>query len=70
MQYENFLNPIWFTNDNDPRFMPINPVVFASSSVLELEPESMHPKTVAGRVNDPNRKVSNARWPSTEEASA
>jgi hypothetical protein len=70
MQYENFRNPIWFTNDNEPRFMPINPVVFASSSELELKPESMHPKTVAGPVTDPTRKVSNARFPSTEEASA
>lgn len=48
MQYENFGNPICVTNESDPRFMPINPVVLESSLVLELNPESIHPKIIPG----------------------
>jgi hypothetical protein len=57
-------------NDNDPRFRPINPVVLESSSELELNPESMHPNIVPFRAEFPRWKVSNARLPSMEEASA
>ena len=48
MQYENFGNPIWVTNESDPRFMPINPVVLESSFALELNPESMLPNIIPG----------------------
>lgn len=70
MQYENLENPIWETKDKEPRFIPKSPVVFESSSWLELEPESMHPNTTPARSEFVNRKVSEARLPSTEVASA
>ena len=53
MQYDKFGNPIWVMNDKDPRFRPIIPVVLESSSELELNPVSIHPKIVPGRAEFP-----------------
>lgn len=70
MQYENFGKPIWETKESDPRFMPINPVVLASSLVLLLKPESIHPNMVPF-ISDPAIfNVSIARFPSDDDASA
>lgn len=49
--------------------MPIKPVVLASSG-FEPEPESMQPNTIPGKLDDVNRKLSVAKLPSTEVASA
>lgn len=64
MQYENLGNPICVTNEREPRFMPINPVVLESSFALELNPESIHPNMVPGCADPPAKKVSVARLPS------
>ena len=56
--------------ERDPRFIPINPVFFASSSELELNVEFMHPKIKSEISGDPMLKVSEARFPSDEEKSA
>lgn len=64
MQYENLGNPIWVTNERDPRFIPINPVVLESSFEFELNPESIHPNMVPGCADPPAKKVSVARFPS------
>lgn len=70
MQYENFLKPIWEIKESEPRFMPINPVVLESSSKLLLKPESIHPNIVPGNLDPAMVKLSRARLPSEEEASA
>jgi len=64
MQYENLGNPIWVTNERDPRFIPINPVVLESSFEFELNPESIHPNIVPGWADPPAKNVSVARLPS------
>lgn len=64
MQYENLGNPNCVTNESDPRFIPINPVVFESSFVFVLNPESIHPNIVPGCANPPAKNVSMARLPS------
>ena len=70
MQYENLRKPIWETKESNPRFIPINPVVFTSSSELLLKPESMHPNIVSGFSDPPILNVSDARFPSDDDASA
>lgn len=45
-------------------------MVFASSSLFELKPESIQPNTFLARADDPIPKFSYARFPSIEVASA